>query len=77
MKPTHVIQLVCAAVIACGGAALPLLVTPMTPTAWLGLAIAEAAALKTVLGVQSEVAGDKGAPADQLAKIRAAEKTAS
>ena len=59
MKLTHTIQIVLACIVAAGGAAVPLLVTPMTPTSWLLLIVAEAAALKGVLGVNSEVAGDK------------------
>ena len=74
MTKSHYVQLVLAAVVACGGAAVPLLVTPMTPTAWLLLAIAEAAALQKVLSVQSEVAGDKPASQPNAAAKAAAVK---
>jgi hypothetical protein len=77
MKPTHVVQLVLACVVAGGGAAVPLLVSPMTITAWILLAVAEAAALSKVLSVQSEIAGDRGAPADTANKLDAVAKAAS
>lgn len=59
MKFTHYAQIALACVVAAGGAAVPLIVSPMTATQWILLAVAEAAALGKVLSVQSEVSGDK------------------
>jgi hypothetical protein len=56
--------------------------SPLIPSTWpswvhaaLLIAAAVGYAVNHELGSQSQLAGDKGAPADQLAKIRAAEKT--
>ena len=62
MKVTHWVQLGLSVLAAAAGAAVPLMVTPMTPTAWLVLVAAEALAIKSALSVQSEVSGDKGTP---------------
>ena len=59
LKATHYVQIGLAAVAAMCGAAVPLLVSPMTPTSWLVLVGAEALALKGVLSVKSETDGDK------------------
>lgn len=67
MKPTHILQIVLACIVAGGGAAVPLFVSPMTATQWILLAVAEAAAIGKVLSVQSEVAGDK-APSNVVEK---------
>lgn len=59
MKPSHYIQVALAIIVACAGAAVPLLVSPMTTIGWLVLIGAEAAAVSKVLSVQTEVSGDK------------------
>jgi len=59
MNPTHYVQIALAIIVAAGGAAVPLVISPMTPTAWILLVVAIAAAIGKVLSVQSEVQGDK------------------
>ena len=69
MNVAYTIRIGLAVVVAGAGAAVPLLVTPMTTTAWLLLIAAEAAAIEKVLSVKTGIAGD--AETASLARITA------
>jgi hypothetical protein len=73
---THTVQIALAIVVAVAGAAVPFIVQPMTPTAWLLLVAAVASAIGKALSVQSEIAGDKKATATAAAATAAANTNA-
>lgn len=58
MKATHIAQYALAAVAAGASAAVPMVVHPMTPAAWLACIGVVALAIKGALSVKSEVKGD-------------------
>jgi hypothetical protein len=77
MKTIHYAQLALAVVSAGCSAAIPLLVSPMTPVAWLALVGGVALSVKGALAVQSQVATSAAVAAMRASPGKAADRDAA